>query len=196
MLLTLSVIAATATVCVVIWFIQWIEKRIIAHRAATEKHRRQAKVLKWVEAVESSPNHQTTAALPPLTLSEHDLHLDDERRETAARHKFNDAIYCIQSEELGVQRIEHPAPHHVAYLYLYCHTKSLDSWIAFRIDARNLGMEFVRCTEEALKRAREGDQEAIRGFSWLMSHQGMIVPFCKDFGIDPSRYSEERQHNN
>lgn len=195
MLLTLSVLAATATVYAVIWLILWVEKHIKANRANIDKRKRQAKVLAWVEAVENSLNHQATAALSPLILSEDDLHLDDERRERAATNKYKDAIYCVRSEALGVQRIEDPSPHNVAYLYLVCHTSSLDSWIAFHIDACDLGTHFVRCADEALKRAREGDQAAIHGATWLMEHQSMIVPFCNDFGIDPSRYPKDWQHN-
>ncbi len=196
MYLALSIIAATATVLAAIWLIQFLDRRIRAKRAATDRRRRQTRVLAWVKAVENSPNHQATAELPPFHLRDDELHLDDKPRETAARNKYDDAIYHRRSEALGTQMLENPQPYNVAYLYVVCHTESLDSWFAFRIDARNLGMEFVRCAEEALKRACEGDQEAIRGFSWLMSHQGMIVPFCKDFGIDPSRYSEGWQHNN
>lgn len=195
MYLALSIIAATATVLAAIWLIQFLDRRIRAKQAAADRRRRQARLLAWVKAVENSPNHQATAELPPFHPRDDELHLDDERRETAARNKYNDAVYYQRSEALGTQMLENPQPYNVAYLYLVCYTNSLDSWLAFRIDARNLGMEFVRCAEEALKRAREGDQEAIRGFSWLMSHQDMIVPFCKDFGLDPSRYSEE-QHNN
>ncbi|MGB4762169.1 MAG: hypothetical protein WBP12_02310 [Candidatus Saccharimonas sp.] len=188
--LALSVIAATATVLAVIWLIQFLDRRIRAKRAAADRRRRQARLLAWVKAVESSPNHQATAELPPFHLRDDELQLDDVPRETAARNKYDDAIYHRRSEALGTQMLENPQPYNVAYLYVVCHIDSLDSWLAFKIDAQNLGTHFMQCIDEALKRVRAGDQKAIRGFDWLMSHRQMITSFCKDFGIDPPRYPD------
>ncbi len=188
--LTLSVIAAVATVYIVICLILFIDKRVKANRAATDKRRRQAKVLKWVRTVEDSTDHQTLANLPQLGMTDEDMHLDDERREIAAVNKHRDALYRVRSENLGLQRLENPHPYNVAYLYLICHTNSLDSWLAFHLDAKELGAAFNHCIDETLKRAQAGDRRAIVGFELLMGHQEMIVPFCKDFGIYPPRFPD------
>ena len=188
--LALSVIAAVVTVYGVIWLILLVDRRVKTSRAAANKRRRQARVLGWVEEVERSLGHHATAKISPLTLSGDDMHLDDERRETAAVNKYKDAKYYTRSEYLGAEILRNPRPYNVALQYLTCHTESLDSWIAFKLDASKLGEYFQSCINETLKRAQAGDQLSISGFEFLMDRWDMVVPFCKDFGIDPPRFPD------
>lgn len=175
---------AVATFCCALGF--WLRHLFKPKKQAKSS---QSTALRWIETIENLRIDKDVASAGRMYVH-HNLHIDDKKREAAAIRKYEDAEHRIASRELGERTLRNPDSSSVAICYLFAHDQSLDSWLAFGIEAGDLGQKFTEQVTRTLDGVLLGDVQAMRGFKQLMSHTQSIAAFCEYYAIEPPTYPD------
>lgn len=173
------VVLVIAIVLAVRWY--------LAHKTAKAKAKRlkrQAPILKWVEAIEAAKTDEEIVKLGPADTHIY-LSLDDIDRQNAANRKYAAALRRNQSRTFYQNKVQKVGQfYELAELCIEAFERELDLKIALALDetTQTAGELFGKSLRVVLRLAREGDLVALHAYSTVMRSM-YLNKFCKELEV-------------